>query len=117
MPHDFDSGSPAPPIDDCFDILTLGRVSIDIQRLERSFYRTSSISKVLTDDMGYHISSRFLVNIRQARALAGLCTQELDNLIAERVVQYPGHWGQLGRRMEVTGWRDGYCRARLQRQG
>jgi hypothetical protein len=82
MPHDFDSGSPAPPIDDCFDILTLGRVSIDIQRLERSFYRTSSSSKVLTDDMGYHISSRFLVNIRQARALAGLCTQELDNLIA-----------------------------------
>lgn len=105
---------PAPLVDDCFDILTLGRVSIDLQRLERCFYTSSIVS---ADDMGYHVSSRYLVNIRQARALAGLCTQELDSLIAERAIQYPGHWGQLGRCMEVAGWRDGYCRARLGRQG
>jgi len=108
---------PTEAFNDCYDALTDGRIPLSTQRLERHLLRECRIGRAITDDVGYHISSRFLVSARQARALAGLDTQDMDMEIADRALQFPGHWGQLGKVIEATGWRTRYCRRRLQRHG
>jgi hypothetical protein len=42
-----------------------------------------------------------LVEMRQARALAGLDTSELDVEIAERVMENPAAWGRIGQYMTL----------------
>lgn len=49
-------------------------------------------------------SNRNLVEIRQARALAGLSTQRMDEEILRRVGGYPMQWGWLGRFVANASW-------------
>jgi hypothetical protein len=42
-----------------------------------------------------------LVELRQARALAGLDTSEMDVEIAERVIENPAAWGRIGQYMTL----------------
>lgn len=98
---------------DTFDIITRGGICLDRQYQERRMYCGSRVFAQLTNSAGYHVGNRYLVSMRQARAVAGLDTSEFDNTIAQRAVQYPGHWGWLGRVMEVAGWRDSYLRERM----
>lgn len=72
--------------DDCYDALTNGRIHLSTQSLERRFLREFRMNRAVTDDVGYHIDNRSLVGARQARALVGLNTQDLDWEIAQRAL-------------------------------
>lgn len=50
------------------------------------------------------LTDRQLVELRQARALAGLDNSELDEEIARRVIQDPQAWGWVGREMVTRGF-------------
>ncbi|KAF2022755.1 hypothetical protein EK21DRAFT_95466 [Setomelanomma holmii] len=102
---------------DIFDFVTQGRICLDIQYRERRMYRASRFFAQLTDDVGYRVGNRYLVSMRQATAVAGLETREFDETITQRALQYPGHWGWLGRVMEIAGWRDSYLRDRVEHLG
>ncbi|RYN35559.1 hypothetical protein AA0114_g11750 [Alternaria tenuissima] len=102
---------------DSYDGITQGRIPLEVQHYERVHYRSARVFAQLTEDVDHHVSDRYLVATRQARALAGLDTLEWDLQIAQRAMYYPGHWGWLGRSMEMSGWRDElYCN-RLEQLG
>lgn len=49
-------------------------------------------------------SSRALVEMRQARALAGLDVSDYDMEIARRILSDPSAWGAVGSVMREQGW-------------
>ena len=102
---------------DSYDDITQGRIPLETQHNERIHYRSARIFAQLIGAMNPCVSDRSLVATRQARALAGLDTLERDVQIAQRAMHYPGYWGWLGRRVEISGWRDELYCDRLERLG
>lgn len=49
---------------------------------------------------------RALVELRQARALAGIDVSEYDVEITRRILADPSAWGQVGSAMRSRGWVD-----------
>ncbi|KAF1844802.1 uncharacterized protein K460DRAFT_354681 [Cucurbitaria berberidis CBS 394.84] len=52
------------------------------------------------------LTDRQLVELRQARALVGLNTRDLDEEITRRVLSDPRAWGRVGTEMAARGWVD-----------
>lgn len=81
-----------------YDTITLGR---HISRFDGDEYilpRSTRVRPSLTD--------RQLVSMRQARRLAGLDTNDLDQELARRLLENPHAWGWVGAQMAARGWVD-----------
>ncbi|KAF1966640.1 hypothetical protein BU23DRAFT_314577 [Bimuria novae-zelandiae CBS 107.79] len=66
-------------------------------RVRRHIFRTSAFSRA---------TDRQLVEMRQARALAGLDVSGYDVEITSRILADPAAWGIVGREMRRRGWVD-----------
>jgi hypothetical protein len=95
--------------DTTYDIITQGRQEVlaDFQRFEaaRTQHRRQGASRQ-SHTLRDRLTHRRLVETRQARAMAGLDTSELDVEITRRVLNEPRLWGQIGTELAVRGWVD-----------
>ncbi|KAH9883067.1 hypothetical protein J1614_000435 [Plenodomus biglobosus] len=89
-----------------YEFITQGRQSPRRDANARSGPRREGARPLYSSNT--HLTDQGLVEMRQARALAGLDTGELDIEITRRILHDPRAWGWVGTALAARGWVDDY---------